>query len=103
MSDTKTPGDKTLHVSAKTLSLPKRPAEQNTVRQSFSHGRTKAVVVETVKRRTGPGAPKEAAPAPAPAAPRPAPPTPTLAGRPAPIVSRPAAPAPAPAAAPPAA
>ncbi len=70
MSDTKTPGDKTLHVSPKTLSLPKRPAEQNMVRQSFSHGRTKAVVVETVKRRAvAPGAPKEAAPAtPAPAA-----------------------------------
>jgi translation initiation factor IF-2 len=64
MSDTKTPGDKTLHVSPKTLSLPKRPAEQNTVRQSFSHGRSKAVVVETVKRRVlAPGAPKEAAPA----------------------------------------
>ena len=44
MSDTKTPGDKTLHVSsAKTLTL-KRPVEQNTVRQSFSHGRSKSVV-----------------------------------------------------------
>src|SRR5579863_8276822 len=29
----------------------KRPVEQGTVRQSFSHGRTKAVVVEKVKRR----------------------------------------------------
>src|SRR5918998_1706469 len=63
MSDTKTPGDKTLHVSpSKTLTL-KRPVEQGVVRQSFSHGRSKAVVVETVKRRVvGPGsapAPKE--------------------------------------------
>ena len=49
---------------AKTLSLKK--TETSTVKQSFSHGRTKAVVVEKVKRRTiGPG---EAAPA-APAAP----------------------------------
>ncbi len=48
MSDTKTPGDKTLHVSSsKTLTL-KRPVEQGMVRQSFSHGRSKAVVVEKV-------------------------------------------------------
>jgi translation initiation factor IF-2 len=38
------------------------------VRQSFSHGRTKAVVVEKVKRRVGPGEPA-AKPEPAPAAP----------------------------------
>ena len=56
MSETKNSGDKTLTVAPKTLSL-KRPVEQGVVRQSFSHGRTKAVVVETVKRRTiGPGA-----------------------------------------------
>ena len=56
MTDTKNQGDKTLHVSSKTLSL-KRPVEQGVVRQSFSHGRSKAVVVETVKRRpaVGPG------------------------------------------------
>ena len=62
MSDTKTPGDKTLHVSSpKTLTL-KRTAEQGVVRQSFSHGRSKAVVVEKVKRRViGPGEAKEAA------------------------------------------
>ena len=85
MTDTKNQGDKTLHVSSKTLSL-KRPVEQGVVRQSFSHGRSKSVVVETVKRRpaVGPGAPKEdrsapqqaagsaAAPKPAPAAPKPA-------------------------------
>src|ERR671912_221151 len=66
-TDTKSPGDKTLHVSSKTLTL-KRPVEQNTVRQSFSHGRTKAVVVETVKRRpVGPAAKEAPAPAKAPA------------------------------------
>jgi len=64
MSDTKNQGDKTLHVSSKTLSL-KRPVEQGTVRQSFSHGRSKAVVVETVKRRpaVGPGGGKDDKPA----------------------------------------
>jgi translation initiation factor IF-2 len=51
MTDNKTSGDKTLTVS-KTLSL-KRPVEQGVVKQSFSHGRTKSVVVETVKRRPG--------------------------------------------------
>jgi translation initiation factor IF-2 len=66
-TDTKSPSDKTLHLSSpKTLSL-KRPAEHNTVRQSFSHGRTKAVVVETVKRRAGPAA-KDGQGASAPAA-----------------------------------
>ena len=56
MNDKNSSGDKTLHMSqTKTLSL-KRPVEQGVVRQSFSHGRTKAVVVEKVKRRlVGPG------------------------------------------------
>src|SRR5581483_7456945 len=50
----------------------KRPGvEQGVVRQSFSHGRSKAVVVEKVKRRFGPGEGK-AEPA-APATPAPAP------------------------------
>ena len=50
----------------------KRPVEQGTVRQSFSHGRSKAVVVEKVKRRVlGPGeaAPPAAASPPPPAKP----------------------------------
>ncbi|HET9903203.1 MAG TPA: translation initiation factor IF-2 [Xanthobacteraceae bacterium] len=52
MSETKNPGEKTLSVhSTKTLTL-KRGVEQGVVRQSFSHGRTKPVVVEKVKRRT---------------------------------------------------
>ncbi len=43
--------DNTLTVTpTKTLSL-KRPVEAGTVRQSFSHGRSKTVVVEKVKRR----------------------------------------------------
>ncbi|MBM6593873.1 translation initiation factor IF-2 [Microvirga pudoricolor] len=91
MSDTKNPGDKTLHVAPKTLSL-KRPVEQGTVRQSFSHGRSKSVVVETVKRRpVAPGtapAEKPAAPQPAPVAAKPAAPprpaAPSQGGRPRP-------------------
>src|ERR1700681_2800079 len=56
MSETKHPGEKTLSVTpTKTLTL-KRGVEQGVVRQSFSHGRTKPVVVEKVKRRAlGPG------------------------------------------------
>jgi translation initiation factor IF-2 len=51
MSETKSPGEKRLSVSStKTLTL-KRGVEQGVVRQSFSHGRTKPVVVEKVKRR----------------------------------------------------
>src|ERR1700761_7010880 len=53
MVDTKTPGDKTLSVPTKTLSLKPR-VETGTVKQSFSHGRTKQVVVEKRgKRRIG--------------------------------------------------
>src|SRR5215831_17644215 len=52
MTETKNPGEKTLTVTpTKTLTL-KRSVEQGVVRQSFSHGRTKQVVVEKVKRRT---------------------------------------------------
>src|ERR1700722_13616824 len=67
MVDTKSPGDKTLSVPAKTLTLKPR-VEQGTVRQSFSHGRTKQVVVEKRgKRRIGGEAPApEASPAPQP-------------------------------------
>ncbi len=54
MSDPNTPGDKTLSVAGKsTLSLKPRPTDggAGTVRQSFSHGRSKTVAVEVVKRR----------------------------------------------------
>src|ERR1700716_301217 len=57
MVDTKTPGDKTLSVPTKTLTLKPR-VETGTVKQSFSHGRTKQVVVEKRgKRRVGGDAP----------------------------------------------
>ncbi len=72
MTESKNSGDTTLTVApTKTLSL-KRPVEAGIVRQSFSHGRSKAVVVEKVKRRTlAPGEahpPREATP-PAPPVP----------------------------------
>ena len=95
MTDDKNTGDKTLHAPSKTLSL-KRPVEAGVVRQSFSHGRSKAVVVEKVKRRTlGPGEqrpevkiePKVEAPAPVAAAPVAAPAAPVA------KVAAPAAPA----------
>src|SRR5262252_4095303 len=71
MNETKNPGEKTLSVtSTKTLTL-KRGVEQGVVRQSFSHGRTKPVVVEKVKRRgVGPGETKTAEPPPAVSEPR---------------------------------
>src|SRR5471030_2361450 len=62
MSDTKTPGEKKLSVSKLTL---KPRTETGVVRQSFSHGRSKQVVVEKVKRRSIGGA-AESRPEPAP-------------------------------------
>ena len=50
---TKNSGEK-LSVGPAKLTLKPR-VEQGVVRQSFSHGRSKAVVVEKVKRRVGPG------------------------------------------------
>jgi translation initiation factor IF-2 len=50
MTETKNPGEKLSVSPTKTLTL-KRGVEQGVVRQSFSHGRTKPVVVEKVKRR----------------------------------------------------
>jgi translation initiation factor IF-2 len=93
MTDKKTPdGDKTLHASGapKTLSV-KRP-ETGVVRQAFSHGRSKAVVVEikrpTVVRPAGkPEAPKApAVPADAPKVEAAAPPAaPAKPAKPAPV------------------
>src|ERR1700755_1836027 len=84
MVDTKTPGDKTLSVPTKILSLKPR-VETGTVRQSFSHGRTKQVVVEKRgKRRVGGDAPAAETHAPEPVIAKPAAPTPA---------ARPAAPA----------
>ena len=64
MSETKNPGEKKLSVSGKTLTLKPR-TETGVVRQSFSHGRSKQVVVEKVKRRFA-GGPSEARAEPAP-------------------------------------
>lgn len=67
MSDSKSSDDKTLGVNTKkTLTLTRSGTEQSTVRQNFSHGRTKSVVVETKKRKfSRPDDKPEAAPAPA--------------------------------------
>jgi translation initiation factor IF-2 len=87
MAETKTPDGKTLSVGKSTLSLKPR-TETGVVRQSFSHGRSKQVVVEVKKRRgvetkPEPVAPpkieaapakRAAAPAPTPAKAPPAPP-----------------------------
>ena len=84
MVDTKTPGDKTLSVPTKTLTLKPR-VETGTVRQSFSHGRTKQVVVEKRgKRRIGGDAPADAPHAPEPVVAKAAPPRPAPMSRPAP-------------------
>src|SRR3984885_7889259 len=85
MVDTKTPGDKTLSVPTKTLTLKPR-VETGTVRQSFSHGRTKQVVVEKRgKRRLGGDGPVAEAPvsAPEPVVAKPAPARAPLTTRPA--------------------
>jgi len=68
----KTGGEKKLSVgSNKTLSLKARGVEQSVVRQNFSHGRTKQVLVEKVKTRAPAGKAKVEPPPPAPAAPAP--------------------------------
>ncbi len=72
MVDKSTPGDKKLSVPAKTLTLKPR-IETGTVRQSFSHGRTKQVVVEKRgKRRVAGETPAAESQAPEPAAAAPA-------------------------------
>ena len=86
MSESDNSGDKTLTVApSKTLHLKQRPNEQGMVRQSFSHGRSKVVVVEKVKRRA-PGHVKAAPAAPA------APATPAAPPPPKAETTRPAAP-----------
>src|SRR5450756_2386037 len=69
-----TPGDRKLSVPNKTLTLKPR-VETGTVKQSFSHGRTKQVVVEKRgKRRVGGDAPATETHAPEPVVAKPAPP-----------------------------
>jgi translation initiation factor IF-2 len=50
MTETQKPGEKKLGLASKLTLKPR--TETGVVRQSFSHGRSKQVVVETVKRRT---------------------------------------------------
>ena len=52
---TKNSGEKLSVTPTRTLTLKRTGVEQGVVRQSFSHGRSKSVVVEKVKRRIGPG------------------------------------------------
>jgi translation initiation factor IF-2 len=63
---TKNSGEKLSVTSGKTLTLKRGGVEQGVVRQSFSHGRSKAVVVEKVKRRIAGAGEAKAEPAPAP-------------------------------------
>src|SRR3954468_11665316 len=84
----KTPGDRKLSVPNKTLTLKPR-VETGTVKQSFSHGRTKQVVVEKRgKRRVGGEAPATETHAPEPAVAKAAPAAPAKAP-----LARPATPA----------
>src|SRR6516165_9721248 len=70
----KNSGEKLSVTSTKTLTLKRGGVEQGVVRQSFSHGRSKAVVVEKVKRRVaGSGEAKSEPPAPAERSAQPAP------------------------------
>jgi translation initiation factor IF-2 len=75
MSDTKSGDENTLTVNTKkTLTLKRPGVEQSTVRQNFSHGRTKSVVVETKRKFVKPGDrpdPSRIQQSPAPAASRP--------------------------------
>ncbi|MEA2920537.1 MAG: translation initiation factor [Bradyrhizobium sp.] len=73
MVDKNSPGEKKLTVPTKTLTLKPR-VETGTVKQSFSHGRTKQVVVEKRgKRRVGGDAPATETHAPEPVVAKPAP------------------------------
>ncbi|MFL6815611.1 MAG: translation initiation factor IF-2, partial [Bradyrhizobium sp.] len=84
----KTPGDRKLSVPNKTLTLKPR-VETGTVKQSFSHGRTKQVVVEKRgKRRVGGEAPAAETHAPEPTLTKSAPAAPAKAP-----LARPATPA----------
>src|SRR5580698_11367457 len=92
MNDTNNTGEKTLGATPKATLHLKRPVEQGMVRQSFSHGRSKAVVVEKVKRRILTPAEAAAAARSAPAAPAAAsspaaPSTLTASARPAPVAA----------------
>ena len=92
MSDTTSDDKKTGADSKRTLTLKRTGGDKGTVRQNFSHGRTKSVVVETRKRKFTRPDEKPAAgpiatgvkPRPAPAAETPAPAEKPAAKKPAP-------------------
>ena len=66
MSDNNSGDNKTIRVGGKGKLSLSRGSEQSTVRQNFSHGRSKVVVVETKKRKfTAPGERPAETPAPA--------------------------------------
>jgi translation initiation factor IF-2 len=86
MSETKNTGEKTISVTPKKpLGLKRSGLERDTVRQSFSHGRTNTVVVEKKKRRVV--LPGEQKPEPAAAPARPAAPASAAAAAPAPAAT----------------
>ncbi|HWD14725.1 translation initiation factor IF-2 [Pseudochrobactrum sp. sp1633] len=91
MSDSNSNDDKTLSVDTKKTLTIKRPGvEQSTVRQNFSHGRSKSVVVETKKRKfTRPDEKPEAVAAPAPVQPAAPAPEPAPAPVAAPVAEKP--------------
>jgi translation initiation factor IF-2 len=91
MSDTKSGDDNTLTVNTKkTLSLKPAGVTQGIVRQNFSHGRTKQVVVETKKRKFSmPGDRPEPVQAPVLAPRPPQAPAPAAAAAPQPVAARP--------------
>ncbi|NWH09135.1 MAG: translation initiation factor IF-2 [Alphaproteobacteria bacterium] len=76
MTDTKDTDGKGSGGQKPTLTLKRSPNDAATVRQSFSHGRTKPVVVEKKRSVAIPGKPQAAAPAPAPEKPKAAEPAP---------------------------
>ncbi len=91
MSDTNSGDDNKPSAAAPKMTLTlKRPGlEQSTVRQNFSHGRTKAVVVETKKRKfSAPGDEAKAVFAPAPSV-APVAPKPVAAAAPTPVAAAP--------------
>ncbi|HUD51525.1 translation initiation factor IF-2, partial [Parvibaculum sp.] len=100
MNDSADSSERKLKASGgKTLSL-NRTVESGHVRQNFSHGRSKSVVVEKKKKRTiNPGGAPAAAPQPEPVAEKPAAPV-VAAPAPQPVVVEPVAPAPEPVAEP---
>src|SRR5688572_29735904 len=69
MNESKTSGDKTIGVAKPRLGLKRGGnVERDTVRQSFSHGRTNTVQVERKKRRVVLPGEKPDTPAPSPSA-----------------------------------